>query len=460
MSPRLHCCSFAALTRLLGSAALLTAALLLGGCAAPPRYTVDDGRKVDEALLAGIRAYGDGERAIRPAIARSAALKDKDCDRQWELPFSATSSRAWTPDERVAWVRALGVDERLTVVAAAAGSPLAAGERIEGIDGVDRPEEPDWLLQQMAQRRDRGWAFTVRTGSGSQVQVTPFEVCRGYTRFAPPNTPRLQDYHWLMSVHPLELAQASLTDDEALWVVLWTQGLSEMGGLRMKAYDYGTTLLSTVWTLASMASGVKAAAVAADAAVKAAQSAVTAAVTELVKQQLVDQAKGFATRRLRDELSDVAERMTRAQVLNTMQRAAANRGTLLGVARVAATVFDRADNWAFERMARLQANPLAGFVLHQKLIEGGMAQNALLFDPDRLASINQAARKRGLGDQVVAILNGLRPETLELALASMPLASAPTEFSWEDPADISTDPFARGYIDAMLRMPVQTPGGR
>lgn len=57
---------------------------LLVGCAAP-KYTVDDGRPVNEELLGHIRTYGAGEKALRPAIARSAALQDPVCDIQWEL---------------------------------------------------------------------------------------------------------------------------------------------------------------------------------------------------------------------------------------------------------------------------------------------------------------------------------------------------------------------------------------
>lgn len=67
---------------------------VLAGCAAP-RYTVDDGRAVNPKLLQQIEQYGLGERALRPAIARSAQLQDPDCDRQWELPISVTSSQDW-----------------------------------------------------------------------------------------------------------------------------------------------------------------------------------------------------------------------------------------------------------------------------------------------------------------------------------------------------------------------------
>jgi hypothetical protein len=77
------------------------------GCACGPSFTVDDGREVDETLLAGMRAYGAGEHLIRPAVARSAALKekDKDCDKQWELPFAVATSDGWSDDDRVAWAR-------------------------------------------------------------------------------------------------------------------------------------------------------------------------------------------------------------------------------------------------------------------------------------------------------------------------------------------------------------------
>lgn len=427
--------------------------LLLGGCASTNTYTVDDGRKVNETLLRNLRDFGAGERALRPAIVRSARLVDKDCDKQWELPFSLGSSQDWSADDRVAWVRALGVDERLTVVATSPQSPLAEGERIVGFASQRQNEEPGRLLELITALRDRGQAFVVRTAKGQEVRIEPFEVCRGYARLAPPSAPRMQDYHWLMSIHPLALTQVSLTEDEALWVVLWSQGVSEEGGFRMKAYDYGTSLASNLLSIASLASGVKVAALAADAAAKAAQSAAANAATEFLKQQLVDQAKAYAARRVREGLTDAAEAMTRAQVVTSMQKAALNRGTLRGVARVAATVFDRADAWAFERATRLQANPLAGFTLHQKLIEADLTENAFALDVERLAALDARARQRGLGPQVQAVLHGVVPEALEREITAMPLASAPEGFSWEAAAASADDPYARGLVDAMLRTP-------
>ena len=47
---------------------------LLAACGAP-KYTVDDGRKVNEVLLGHIRNFGSGEKALRPAIAPTAPPK-------------------------------------------------------------------------------------------------------------------------------------------------------------------------------------------------------------------------------------------------------------------------------------------------------------------------------------------------------------------------------------------------
>ncbi|MFG6486352.1 hypothetical protein ACG04R_06700 [Roseateles sp. BYS78W] len=434
---------------------LLLAILLLAGCASGPKFTVDDGRKVDENLLAGMRAYGAGERLIRPAIARSAALQDKDCDKQWELPFAVATSEGWSDNDRVAWARALQVDERLTVIAVTQDSPLPVGTRINNIAG--RPSnDGETLLEWLAEVRDNGKPFNVGTAAGKTVLVKPFEVCRGYTRFAPPNTPQMQDYHWLLSLHPLEVTQAEPTPDEALWMVLWTQGLSEEGGARMKTYHYAVKIAGTLYNLATLASGVKAAALAADAAISAAKSAAANVASDVLKQQLIDQGKALAVQHIRDGLVDAAQNLSRQQVVNVMQAAAANRGSLSGISRIAATAFERADAWAFTRMAALGAPPLAGFTLHQKLVERGLAQNAMLFDADRLAALNKVAAARGFEGEITAILGGFRPDALVAEIGAMPLASAQTSFSFESPDDPGAGRFSRGLVDAMLEMPAET----
>ncbi len=437
---------------LLRTAAAWVVLALLGGCASVA-YTVDDGRKLDETLLHNIRAYGQGERTLRPAIARSAALRDAECDKQWELPFSIASSAAWKEDERVAWVRALGVDERLTVIAATPQSPLQVGERLEAVAGVKHERDAEALLAVLAAQRDAGKPFGVRTSAGRQMQVLPFQVCRGYARLAPPNTPVLQDYHWLLNFHPLEINQAELSDDEALWLVLWTQGLSEEGGARMKTYHYGVKIVGTLYNLATLASGLRGAAVAAEAAVKAAQSAAASVASEVLKQQLIEQAKSFAMERFREAAVDAVTKLSRATVVSSMQQAAVNRGSLGGVSRIAATVFDRADAWAFERMAGLHANPLAGFMLHQKLAEAGLANNAFVFDAERLSALNKVASAKGLEDSVVAVLKGVRPEALDAAIGAMPLASARSAFSYNDGSASAINPFANGLVAALLGMP-------
>jgi hypothetical protein len=128
------------------------------------------------------------------------------------------------------------------------------------------------------------------------------------------------------------------------------------------------------------------------------------------------------------------------------------------VAWVASTVFDDADAWAYQRMEKLQANPLAAFTLHQKLIEKGLAANSMVLDPERMTALNKIAESRGLRDEVVAILQGIKPEELQFEMLDMPVASAPGTFSYEDANDPSAraQPFARGLVDGMLNMPVES----
>jgi len=427
----------------------------LAACAAP-KYTVDDGRKVDETLLGHIRIFGAGEQALRPAIARSAALKDPDCDTQWELPFSVATSYQQSEDDRVAWVRALGVDERITVVGSAPDSAFRVRDKIQEIDGYSRENSQKMLLV-LAERRDAGRPFDIKLSTGKILRVTPFKVCRGYTRLAPPGTPKAQDYHWLLSLHPLEVARVNLTEDEALWAVLWTQGLSEEGGARMKTYHYTTKVAGTMYELLTLVSGLKGAALAANAAVSAAQAAATTAVTEVLKQQLISQASAAAASRIRGELAGSVQRLTQQQAIGAMQLAAANRGALTGVAWVAGTAFDKADAWAYTRLEKLSANPLAGFSLHQKLLEQGLTANSLALDAERMAALGKLAAERGRGDDVVAILGGFKPEALQFELTDMPLASAPGAFSYDDlmvPAS-SALPAARGLVESMLSMSLE-----
>ena len=421
--------------------------LLLSACAGV-KYTVDDGRKVDETLLANIRAYGTVEQRLRPAIVRSADLNDLSCDRQWELPFALATSYGWPENDRVAWVRGLDVDERLTVVATSLGSPLHLGEKLVLIDG-ERNEDSTRLLATLASRRDAGRPFDVALLSGKAVRVAPFQVCRGYARLAPPNLPQTQDYHWLMSLHSLQLAEITLTDDEALWIVLWSQGLSEEGGARMKTFDYGVKILGTLYNLATLVSGLKGAAIAA----QAARSAATGVAAEVAKNQLIEQARVLASQKLREGIVETVQTMSRVKILQAMEAAAVNRGSLSGVARVGATVFDRADQWAFDRALRLHANALAGFSLHQKLVELNLSRNAFALDIERLTALERYAQSRGMGAQAVTAILGIDVNELPADTFQMPLASASSVFSFENRVAPAVGIYANGLIDAMLELP-------
>jgi uncharacterized protein (DUF1810 family) len=433
------------------------ATAVLAGCSIP-KYTVDDGRQVNEELLKNIRTYGAGELALRPAIYRTAQLNDPGCDKQWELPVSVASSSAFDENDRVAWVRGLNVDERLTVIAAAPGSVLAPGDKIEEIDGRSSRDAVK-MSTFLTDKRDAGMPFTVKTASAKAAQVVPFQVCRGYTRLAAAQSPRLQDYHWLMSVHPLETVRDAPTDDEALWMVLWTQGVSEEGGMRMKTYHYGTKIAGTIYSVATLVSGVKGVAMAAETAIKSAQSAAASLASDILRERLLEQASAIARNQVRDQLGVIVRQFSQQQAMTAMEMAAANRGALSGVAWIAGTVFDKADAWAMERMIALNADPLAPFTLHQKLVEQALPSNAFLFDTERLAALSKRVESRGKGEDVVAILKGIRPDTLQLNLADMPLASSSQSQSlgiFGSDAEAATRPQIFGYVDTLLEMPLES----
>jgi len=384
---------------------LLVATALLAGCGAI-KYTVDDGRAVDEKLLAQIRTFGRAEEALRPAVMKSAELRDGECDKQWELPFAVASSQAWQPGpERVAWVRALKVDERPTVIATTPGVGLVGGDRIVEVDGY-HSDDAEAMIERLAGERDRGRAFVVKTAIGKAVTIKPVEVCRGHVLIAPPNLPAVQDYHWLMSVHPLEVFQVAPTFDEALWVVLWTQGLSEEAGARMKTYHYGKKTIGAILTLASFVSAVGAVSQAAKAAASAAAtSAASNAAAREVANQVVQQIGQEVGKRITESVTDSAYKMARQMAMSMALESAANRAGLNGVSWVAGTAFDQADQWAFVRLEKLGADPLGAFTLHSKLVLQGHAHNAFVFDEERLGLMKTNAIAMNRERLVARILN-------------------------------------------------------
>ena len=413
------------------------AAALLAGCASS-KYTVDDGRAVNDSLLDSIRAYGAGENAIRGAVARTRKLNDPDCARQWDLPFSVASSDGLSATDRVAWVRALGVDERLTVIGASARSPLQLQDKIVAVAGYTDSSAAT-MLERLNYKRDSGKSFNVKLASGRIARITPFEVCRGYTELANPATPDLQDYEWQLSVHPLQVVRTPLGEDEALWLVLWTQGVSEMGGGRMKTYHYAVKFAGALYDVASIATGLQGAAVAAQAGVAAAQAAAATATTTVLRGQITSQALAASRSRLVDKYNESARRSQIELAADTMQHAKVNRASLSGISWVASTVFESADIWAYDRMERLKADPLAGMVLHRKLLEQQFADNVMLMDPDRLAAFGKFVRDKGRGDDLDAILLGDHSADVFAFDASMPVASD-NPFFYED---MSHPPTAR-----------------
>ena len=392
-----------------------SAALWLSGCAM--QYTVDDGRKVDETLLQEIHTYAQGSQALRPAIVRSADLHDKNCSTQWELPFDTASSYALkNKDDKVAWVRGAGIDEHLRVIATSPAVDVKPGDIVTEIDGYDSTNAVK-MVKKLVSLRDDGDPFDIKLASGKTVKVTPLKVCRGRTLLAQPGKHAdQQDYHWLRTIHPVQIASVPLTPDEAQWVVLWTQGLSEEGGFRMKAYNFGMGVvkLGAVAALAVATAGAGAA---------AATGAISAGAS-------LGGAVGAAA---------IAE--APLAVAQVAAAATANSATLHGINWVASSAFDKADKWAFDRMSLLGMDPRAGKKLELQLAQGGATRNAFLLDQDRQKQM----------DTLVATLP---PEVDKQADVSEPdqngvqvgapmsdtVSAAPLDATTSTPAPVSAEP--------------------
>jgi len=342
----------------LTAAAALCSLTALAGCSTT--YTVDDGRKVFETLLAQIRTYAEGDRVLRPAIVKSAALHDKDCSTQWELPFDAESSYSVrSDDEKVAWLRGMGIDEHLRIISTIPGSPFSLGDILTEVGGYSSSNGLK-MHEKMKSLRDDGEPFDVKLSSGAVVKVTPLKVCRGRATFAPPGKyANGQAYHWLGTAHPQEVSLVHLSPDEAEWVVLWTQGLSEEASGRMKTYHYAVggvkMMVGSVLTTATMGAG--------SVAGNAASAAGSAMASTFGRMALAE---------------------TPGLIAQATAAAAANTASLHGQDWAASTAFDLADKWAFVRMSALGMDPRAAMGLQVKLTQAGAVHNGLLFDAPRL----------------------------------------------------------------------------
>jgi hypothetical protein len=394
---------------------------LLSGCS-PMKYTVDDGRTLDPVLLAKIKNYGDAHKALRPAIAKSAQVVDDkiSCSKQWDIPFSvATSYDMSSEDDRVAWVRMLKVDERLTVVGAAPETGLMLGDKIVNLDGFKR-ENALKMLEELQSLQLDGDPFNVETSEGKKLTIKPVKLCRGYVDIAPLDEPYKQDIHWLKVVHPLEVFRDPLTSDEALWLVLWTQGISEEAGGRMRTYSFGVGLAKTAINLAALASGVGAAAQQAQAATAAANAAAQSAAQSAASSAAANAAQQAAVKALAEQLAkqaaenyakDIANsafEYSKKQVGDALQTAAANRFGFGGLGFVAGTAYDLADAWAAQKMVKLGFDPIAGLSLHFKLIKAGALNNVFVFDEDRLEAYKLIMAELGYADGVSALLDSIK----------------------------------------------------
>jgi hypothetical protein len=129
-----------------------------------PDLSSDPAKVID--LPAFLRSYREpiGAASVLPASwfadsKRLGRLEREAAKRPHGTPLVAASDlSAWNPpwvgenlpkDDRVAWVRALGVDERLTVVGAAANSPLAVRDKIKNVDGTES-EDAERMLETLA----------------------------------------------------------------------------------------------------------------------------------------------------------------------------------------------------------------------------------------------------------------------------------------------------------------------
>lgn len=401
--------------------AFLFLMVMLSGCS-PMKYTVDDGRALDPELLTKIKSYGDAQKVIRPAIAKSAEIIDDNisCSKQWDIPFSvATSYDIRSEDDRVAWVRMLKVDERLTVVGTAPETGLSLGDKLVSLDGYKRDNALKMLEELQSLQLD-GDPFDVETSEGKKLTIKPVKLCRGYVELAPLDEPYKQDIHWLKVVHPIEVFREPLSKDEVLWLVLWTQGLSEEAGGRMRTYSFSVGLAKTAINLAALASGVGAAAQQAQAATAAANAAAQSAAQSAASSAAASAAQQAAVKALAEQLAkqaaenyakDIANsafEYSKKQVGDALQTAAANRFGFGGLGFVAGTAYDLADAWAAKQMIKLGLDPIAGLSLHFKLIKSGALNNVFVLDEERLEAYKLVMAELGYSDGVSALLDSIK----------------------------------------------------
>ncbi|HET7775861.1 MAG TPA: hypothetical protein VFK74_05790, partial [Azospira sp.] len=106
---------------------------------------------------------------------------------------------------------------------------------------------------------------------------------------------------------------------------------------------------------------------------------------------------------------EMLKQQAQEMAVDSIKTAALFKSSLSGISWVAGAGFPMADKWAFERMAKLGADPLAGITLHYKLASRGISLNSFVFDEERVGLITQITEAQGLGNEAKLALGGNDP---------------------------------------------------
>jgi len=200
----------------------------------------------------------------------------------------------------------------------------------------------------------------------------------------------------------------------------------------MKTIKFAVTTASIVSGVGAVANAAQGAA--AQIAAQQASNAATSAAAQQASKFLAEQAMDAARDKALVALKEIAKTQAQDIALDSMKSAALFRSSLSGISWVAGTGFYMADEWAFKRMQKLGANPLAAFTLHYKLASTANAQNAFVFDEDRLEDLSVLAADAGIDANAKNILAGNDPNFSPVELNTITLDTVSvTDVSHESP---------------------------
>jgi len=143
-----------------------------------------------------------------------------------------------------------------------------------------------------------------------------------------------------------------------------------------------------------------------------ASSAVAQAATEeIAKQALTEAAKQAATAAAKEYLQRTVEEVGKQAgskiALIAVESYTVRQGLSMSLMdRVAATSFDDADVWAFERISLLGGSPFAGASLHRKLLDQKLTHNPFVLDEERVKRLTEIARQSQREEMLSAAIRG------------------------------------------------------